>query len=34
MKEFFQVLDIDAVLALKERFERLGSESIPLGSSP
>ncbi len=33
MKEFFQVLDIDAVLALKERFERLESESVPLDSS-
>ncbi len=30
MKEFFQVLDIDAVLALKEQFERLDSESTPL----
>jgi molybdopterin molybdotransferase len=28
MKEFFQVLDIDAVLALKDRFEKLNSESI------
>ena len=30
MKEFFQVLDIDAVLALKERFHRMDSENIPL----
>jgi molybdopterin molybdotransferase len=33
MKEFVQVLDIDAVLALKERFEQLESESVPLSSS-
>ncbi len=33
MKEFFQVLDIDAVLALKERFERLDSEKAPLNKA-
>jgi molybdopterin molybdotransferase len=30
MKEFFQVLDIEAVLALKERFDRLDGEKIGL----
>jgi molybdopterin molybdotransferase len=30
MKEFFQVLDINAVLALKERFERLDGEKVGL----
>ena len=30
MKEFFQVLDIDAVLALRERFERLDVEPVGL----
>jgi molybdopterin molybdotransferase len=30
MKEFFQVLDIDAVLALKDRFEQLGGEKVGL----
>ena len=30
MKEFFQVLDIDAVLALNARFERLDAEPVAL----
>jgi molybdopterin molybdotransferase len=30
MKEFFQVLDIDAVLGLQERFERVDVESVDL----
>jgi molybdopterin molybdotransferase len=33
MKEFFQVLDIDAVLALRERFERLDGENVRLGAA-
>jgi molybdopterin molybdotransferase len=33
MKEFFQVLTIDAVLALKERFDPVGSESVPLDTA-
>ena len=33
MKEFFQVLDIDAVLAFKERFARMGIESVPLADA-
>jgi molybdopterin molybdotransferase len=33
MKEFFQVLDIDAVLALRKRFDRLDSEKVRLGDA-
>ncbi len=33
MKEFFQVLDIDAVLALRERFEPLGGTRIKLSDA-
>ena len=33
MKEFFQVLDIDAVLALRERFERLDGEKVGLSEA-
>jgi molybdopterin molybdotransferase len=33
MKEFFQVLDIDAVLALRERFDRLDGETVRLGEA-
>ncbi|MGD8847184.1 MAG: molybdopterin molybdenumtransferase MoeA, partial [Desulfobacteraceae bacterium] len=30
MKEFFNVLDIASILALKERFDQVGSESVKL----
>jgi molybdopterin molybdotransferase len=33
MKEFFQVLDIDAVLALRDRFERLDGEKVGLNEA-
>jgi molybdopterin molybdotransferase len=33
MKEFFQVLDINAVLALRERFDRLDGEKVRLGEA-
>ena len=33
MKEFFDVIDIEAVLALKARFETVGAERVPLADA-